>query len=267
MAVSDDKLAGTMLRTLLIVSLFLLATGCAHQSNPSFDVSTHQARVILDRLAEDPRPLDRPLVVVGGFADPGIGAGLVHAALASRIRDERVLDVVTAFGCDFDDCRQQLIEQVQRRFGNQQVDVIGMSMGGLVARYAAAPLPGRPGLNVARLFTISAPHRGAILASLPTLDQKMIEMRPGSALLDCIALYDAHADYELIPYARLGDFTVGAKYSAPPGITPWWISTPFFQDPHDGANFDPRILADIVLRLRNEPPLTHDPRAPLPSCG
>ena len=33
---------------------------------------------------------------------------------------------------------------------------------------------------------------------------------------------------------------------------------------HIGAVLDPRILADIVLRLRNEPPLTHEPRAPLP---
>jgi pimeloyl-ACP methyl ester carboxylesterase len=253
-----------MLRASLVVSFVLIEIGCAHPTNPSFEVTMHDARVILDRVAQDPQPLDRPLVIVGGFADPGIGAGLVHAALASRIRDDRVLVVVTAFGADFDDCRQDLIANVQHRFGDQCVDVIGMSMGGLVARYAAAPLSGRPNLNVARLFTISAPHKGAIMACIPSLDQKVIDMRPGSALLDCVALYDAQASYQLIPYARLGDFTVGAKYSAPPGVTPWWISTPIFQEAHDSAGFDPRILADIVLRLRNEPPLTRDPRAALP---
>jgi pimeloyl-ACP methyl ester carboxylesterase len=151
-----------------------------------------------------------------------------------------------------------------RKFPGQQVDVIGLSMGGLVARYAAAPIAGKPRLNAARIFTISAPHNGAVLAKVPTWDRKVIDMRPGSKFLADLAKYDASKNYELIPYVRLRDHTVGPQYAAPPGATAWWVDTPPLEPAHIGALLDPRITADIVLRLRDEAPLTHNPPAPLP---
>ncbi len=71
-------------------------------------------------------------------------------------------------------------------------------------------------------------------------------------------------DYELIPYARLCDHVVHANNTAPPGYTPWWVPAILFEDSHVLAVKDPRILTDILRRLRGEPPVTVPPPAPLP---
>ena len=73
------------------------------------------------------------------------------------------------------------------------------------------------------------------------------------------------ADYEIIPYIRLGDSVIGSKYAAPVGRSAWWVSTPPLSDPHNGAYGDPRILADIARRLRDEPSLASFPPSPYPA--
>jgi pimeloyl-ACP methyl ester carboxylesterase len=203
-------------------------------------------------------------VIVGGLNDPGWGPSIERQHLHGCFQDPRILCVVIAFEPDLDDCREKLIRTVNEKFPGQQVDVIGLSLGGLVARYAATPIADKPHLSVVRLFTISSPHTGAKLARMPTLDRKVAEMRPGSNFLTHLAEQDSTRTYQLVPYVRLGDEWVGDHHAAPAGVTPWWVDTPPLEHAHIGASVDPRILADIALRLRDEPPLTHDPPAPLP---
>ena len=74
---------------------------------------------------------------------------------------------------------------------------------------------------------------------------------------------EVEIDYELVPYARLCDTTVGEQNTAPPGYTPWWVPTPAFQEAQVDAIGDPRILTDITLRLRGEMSATTSPPAPL----
>jgi pimeloyl-ACP methyl ester carboxylesterase len=189
-------------------------------------------------------------------------------------RDESHVIGVSFFLCGtFDDCRKRVIDAVDKSFPSAdptwttEVDVIAVSMGGLVARYAAAePMkkdvsPRR--LRIARLFTISSPHRGAALAGLPTLNRLQIDMRAGSNFLR--KLDKSERDYQLIPYVRLNDIIVGEENAAPAGGTAWWVPAEPFQDSHLFAIADPRIVADIARRLRGEPPLTVDPPAPLPA--
>jgi pimeloyl-ACP methyl ester carboxylesterase len=148
-----------------------------------------------------------------------------------------------------------------------EVDVIGMSMGGLVARVAAEfDVPGEPQLNIARLFTISSPLRGSRLAnSWIALTPLHRDMRAGSDLLEEINLVPP--PYPIFPYTRLGDWIVGEEFAAPAGEVAWWLDTPPLQMPHFGAMVDRRILADIVRRLRGETPFALEPRAPLPGRG
>jgi len=89
-------------------------------------------------------------------------------------------------------------------------------------------------------------------------------MREGSAWIQQLeAAYD-RADYELIPYVRLGDWLIDSANAAPEGESPYWVPNRFLQSAHIGAVTDDRIFADILRRLRGEPPLTRQPRAPLP---
>jgi hypothetical protein len=291
------------------LAALLVAMGCAtHAPNPSFNVSNDDARAALREMKHDAKPLPRPLVILGGLDDPGVATMVLGDDFREITGDDsRVIGVSFFFCGSFDGCRKRVIDAVDKAFPSDdpvwttEVDVVAVSMGGLVARYAAAPPRARQAtatatatatanaasqpttdraptrrLHIARLFTISSPHRGAALAFLPTFNQLQIDMRAGSRFLQRLDAYDElieagsaqtrpYDSYELIPYVRLDDVIVGERNAAPAGWTPWWVPAEPFQDSHMFAIADPRIVADIARRLRGEPPLTSDPPAPLPA--
>src|SRR4051794_368235 len=164
----------------------VVAAGCASERenlNPSFPITIEQGRAELERMACDPRPLERPVVILGGFLDPGIGALAVGSELRKCVRDPRIVSVNFLFCDSFDACRQRVVDAVDRAFPTGdpnetvEVDVIGLSMGGLVGRYCAAnlptPVPATQGASIERqriarrlrvhtLYTASSPHAGAL---------------------------------------------------------------------------------------------------------
>jgi pimeloyl-ACP methyl ester carboxylesterase len=256
----------------LLTAVFcLLATGCATPTNPSFPVSITHGRAALKEMEADPRALVRPLVVIGGFFDPGFSTWALGTEFRTLSAKHGTIITDTIFWhLSFWGYRKSLLDQLDRELPadkngqRPEADVIGFSLGGLVARYAAIPQSdGRPPLRIARLFTISTPHRGSALAEdLPPLLSIQREVRYHSARLQ--ELDNAPRNYPIYPYVRLGDVTVGAKNASPPGQRPWWVYTPWFNFAHEGAPLDPRILADIALRMRDEPAFSTEPPAPLP---
>ena len=76
----------------------------------------------------------------------------------------------------------QVADYVDKTFAPEQpIDLVGLSMGGLVTRYYVQRLGGID--RVQRFITISAPHQGTRMAYLlPRLG--CIQMRPGSAFLE-----------------------------------------------------------------------------------
>jgi hypothetical protein len=256
--------------------LLTLVTGCVGRGgrNPSFDVSAPEARRAMREMASCPRALERPVVVLDGLGPP-LASPHYASALRRTTGDCRVLGVQFMFCLSLEDCRRHVIDAVEREFPSgdrdwtTEVDVIGFSMGGVVGRCAAAPpADGRAGkrLKVARLFTISSPHRGAAVASLlPPLDGLApFELRRGSAFLKALGERERPAEYELVTYVRLGDWVVGPANAAPAGTGVHWVSTPPLQSAHATAFADPRIVADIARRLRGEAPFATDPPEPLP---
>jgi len=250
----------------------LCVVGCASRSNPSFPLTTAEAKAALRQMREDPRPLERPVVVAAGLLDPGFDVQRIAGSLRRVSTGDDMVTSVTFMSLttdSFDGCRDYLIERVEQAFGTTrtrdtiEVDVIGFSMGGLVARHASRPRSdGGKRLAIRRLFTISTPHCGARLAELPTLDQRTIDMRADSDFLAALNEALADADYELFCYTRLGDWIVGVENAAPPGQTAWWVPSPPMSFAHLGAATDARILADIARRLRGEAPLTTEPPTP-----
>lgn len=217
-----------------------------------------------------PGLIDRPVVIIGGFFDPGFAASALKCQFESVTRGQPVV-AVSLWGCwSLEACRCKVMDAVARalprsvddRDGTIAVDVIGYSLGGLAARYAALDLPGAgPELRIHRLFAISSPLDGADDACRwPALLPIQKELRPDSTVL--LQVNSQPAAYLIYAYVRLGDRPVGVANAAPPGQRAWWVSTPPFSDPHNGAYKDPRILADIARRLRGEPPLATMPPAP-----
>ena len=103
------------------------------------------------------------------------------------------------------------------------------------------------------------------MATLPTLSRRQIDMRRGSEFIRRLQEGLKDADYEILPYVRIGDAMVGCANTAPPGQKPWWVPNKPFQPAHMFAFSDERILADIARRLRDETPLTIHPAASLPN--
>ncbi len=257
---------------ILIVGCF---SGCASQPlNPSFPLTSADAKVAWCEMEHHPKPLARPVVVLGGIYDPGIAAGHVASQIKEIAgKDAPIISVGFFVTGSFESSAASVVEKVEKEFPSSdptktvEVDVIGYSMGGLVGRYAAsgeyAAKTGKR-LNIKRLFTVSSPHMGAKLAWVPTLDGRVIDMRHDS---DFLARLNAEPrDYEIYPYARLGDEVVGEENSAPPGHIAWWLPKTFSLS-HLSAYSDKRVLADIARRLRDEDPFTIEPAAPLPGLA
>ena len=255
---------------LIFVSLVLVA-GCAGEINSSFPTTLAEGREDLARMQASPKRLPRPLLIVGGFSDPGFIALALTDQFHRLSGDERIITISLGDCWTLQDCRAKIVGAVNRAFPSKDahetiaVDVVGASLGGLAARYAADPTMAgsEPRLRIVRLFTISSPLQGACLAKwLPILHPMQADLRPDSAVIR--ALNSRASSYPIYPYVRLGDRAVGAAYAAPAGMGAWWVSTPFLESPHNGAFTDPRILADIARRIRGEHPLTTVPAARLP---
>lgn len=244
--------------------------------NPSFRVTIEEAEAALHQMTADRRPFERPVLVIAGYLDPGVGASLLASSLRRLTTSPgQVIEVSLLTATTFDACRTRVIAKVEESVPSGQpdrtapVDVVGISMGGLVARFAAMnPETGGARLDIRRLFTVSTPHRGASMAQWPSLDPRHLDMRAGSDFLRRLDLaIDAGAAYPIVPYVRLGDAMVGAENAALHGQTPWWLANRTLQPAHLGAHTDPRILADIARRLRGETPFTTEPRTPLPGAA
>ncbi len=266
------------LRWMVAVVVLGVGSGCSSLTarNPSFDVSYGEAREVLEAMREAPAALERPLVFLGPFLDPGIAEALtLMRARRAVANDDFLAGQSFLFWDDFEACRAKALAKVDEMWPSDdpvetvEVDVLAFSMGGLVARYAAMPPDEARGqsrrLNIRNLYTIATPHRGAALAPLLAWGNTLAcDMRQGSAFLAKLDAALPHADYNLIAYTRLTDWIVGEPNTAPPGRTAYWVSARPFQMAHVQAPHDARILADVLRRVRGEPPLTAAEPAPLP---
>jgi pimeloyl-ACP methyl ester carboxylesterase len=259
---------------LLPITAILPSCGAGQRDNPSFPLTVKKARAELGQMRSDPAALRRPVVVLGGWGDV---MGFPPAHLAEQLRlatgDDRVLSIGFGGCMTFNACRGRVLKRIEAAFPSDstewttQVDVVGFSMGGLVARYTAAPTdndsPTRR-LRIARLYTISTPHQGALMSRFVAPGALAKDMRAGSTFLRNLDRRLASADYDVVPYVRLGDTIVGAPNAAPRGQNPWWLPARPFSRSHTDAYRDPRLIADLARRLRNETPYTTEPAAPVP---
>ena len=185
-----------MSRTLSLL-LMLSLVGCAADEplNPSFPLTVDDACNAIDEMEAAPVRLQRPVVIIGGYLDPGVVPANLTSSITGATGDERIIRVSTLFDGNFDAARDHVIRSLEEVFPSDdpewtiEVDVIGHSMGGLVARYAALPIAPRDEgpakrLRIARLFTISTPPRGARMADLPQeplLDlSEALDWKPGA---------------------------------------------------------------------------------------
>lgn len=234
--------------------------------NPAFCPSPAELDAKWAELVATPHEHPRPVVVLCGWRAPLAALRTVRAHLKQLMPGTRVVPIAFPQASSMrhaDGATRQAL--IARGLNDTPIDVVAISMGGLIARALAAGTFGTP-VPIVNLFTFATPHRGAVLAKLVRPDSAARDMRPGSTFLrDLDAALD-RASYQLTPYGYLRDWWVGCENTAPPGRTPHWL------DPlgvrgrifsHFMITTERRIILDVALRLRGMPPIASV--APLPA--
>ncbi|MEM0984370.1 MAG: hypothetical protein AAGI17_10515 [Planctomycetota bacterium] len=212
------------------------------------------------RMIADPVSLPRPVLVLAGWRAWPMQVHALSQRLGELTGDPTRFHPVAYPGAgSVEKAADRVLAETQDKFGRhlRSIDVVAISMGGLVARYLGTPewLGGHETpLPIRRLYTLGTPHAGAKLADTIALDTASRQMRPGSAFLSRMNEALPSCGFELTPYAVLNDTWVGAKNSAPPGWAPIWTRGSAFMS-HFIASTQPAIIADVALRLRGEAPL------------
>ncbi len=227
--------------------------------------TTSAARAYLRHFRQWPKALARPVVVLSGWGDPGVIAAQVARDIRRATGDVRVTDISFFWQFTMHDCRARVVQRVQALWPSAnagetvEVDVVGHSMGGLVARFAALAA-GAPGfvadhapqgrrLNIRMLHTVGTPHQGANQARLfGKWDARAKAMMKDSDFLK--ALNGATPAHAIVPYAIEGDWVVGLENTAPDGHELRRFPRRLLRPSHAGATTDPRILLEIVKQLR-----------------
>ncbi|MEV5952864.1 alpha/beta fold hydrolase [Streptomyces sp. NPDC051987] len=126
-----------------------------------------------------------PVVLLHGFIDNRSVFVLLRRTLAQH-GGQRVESLnYSPLTCDIRTAAELLgrhIEEICERTGAGRVDVVGHSLGGLIARYYVQRLGGD--LRVRTLVTLGTPHGGTRVAPLADAHPIVRQMRPGSQVIE-----------------------------------------------------------------------------------
>ncbi len=139
--------------------------------------------------AQLPTEAKPPVVLLHGFIDNRSVFVLLRRSLSQHGRQQVESLNYSPLTCDIRIAAELLgrhIEQVCERTGSRQVDVVGHSLGGLIARYYVQRLGGDS--RVRTLVTLGTPHSGTRVARLANAHPIVRQMRPGSPVLEELAL-------------------------------------------------------------------------------
>jgi triacylglycerol lipase len=135
------------------------------------------------------------------------------------------------------------VDEVRRATGAREVDLVGHSMGGVVARYYVAIAGGDP--HVRNLVTLGSPHAGSDVSALG-IGHASRELVLGSSLLARLAAAPppAHARVTVI-WSKADALVPGAHQLAMPGA-----EVVMYDDlGHVALLGSRRVAAEVALRL------------------
>ncbi|MFH0516715.1 esterase/lipase family protein [Streptomyces sp. M41] len=138
--------------------------------------------------AQLPTETKTPVVLLHGFIDNRSVFVLLRRSLAQHGRHQVASLNYSPLTCDIRAAAELLgrhIEEICERTGSHQVDMVGHSLGGLIARYYVQCLGGD--LRVRTLVTLGTPHSGTRVVPLANAHPIVRQMRPGSAVLEELA--------------------------------------------------------------------------------
>ncbi|MBR8643373.1 alpha/beta fold hydrolase [Streptomyces tuirus] len=138
-----------------------------------------------DGAARLPTEAKPPVVLLHGFIDNRSVFVLLRRNLAQHGRQQIESLNYSPLTCDIRAAAELFgrhIEEVCERTGAERVDVVGHSLGGLIARYYVQRLGGDT--RVRTLVTLGTPHSGTRAVPLADAHPIVRQMRPGSPVLE-----------------------------------------------------------------------------------
>lgn len=161
--------------------LLLYPTGLLQERRPP-------ALPAADGTAQLPVRSGPPVVLLHGFIDNRSVFVLLRRSLAQH-GGQRVESLnYSPLTCDIRAAAELLgrhIEEICERAGSSRVDIVGHSLGGLIARYYVQCLGGD--LRVRTLVTLGTPHAGTRVVPLADAHPIVRQMRPGSGVIEELA--------------------------------------------------------------------------------
>ncbi|WP_179955300.1 esterase/lipase family protein [Streptomyces lunaelactis] len=130
-------------------------------------------------------PSHPPAVLLHGFVDNRSVFVLLRRSLARHGRRQVECLNYSPLTCDVRAAAELLgrhIEEICARTGHHEVDIVGHSLGGLIARYYVQCLGGDQ--RVRTLVTLGTPHSGTTVAPLAGAHPIVRQMRPGSTVIE-----------------------------------------------------------------------------------
>lgn len=129
-------------------------------------------------------PGSRPVVLLHGFVDNRSVFVLLRRVLARHGRDRVESLNYSPLTCDLRTAAELLgrrVAEILARTGHAEVDLVGHSLGGLIARYYVQRLGGDA--RVRTLVMLGTPHSGTTFVPLADAHPLVRQMRPGSEVL------------------------------------------------------------------------------------
>lgn len=139
--------------------------------------------------AQLPARPELPVVMLHGFIDNRSVFVLLRRHLAQQGRHHVQSLNYSPLTCDIRTAAELLgrhIEEICARTGSPQVDIVGHSLGGLIARYYVQRLGGHH--RIRTLVTLGTPHSGTRAVPLANAHPIVRQMRPGSDIIEELAL-------------------------------------------------------------------------------
>ncbi|MET9440030.1 alpha/beta fold hydrolase [Streptomyces sp. NPDC006610] len=130
-----------------------------------------------------------PVVLLHGFIDNRSVFLLLRRSLAQDGHQHVESLNYSPLTCDIRTAARLLgrhVEEICERTGSDRVDIVGHSLGGLIARYYVQRLAGDT--RVRTVVTLGTPHSGTRVVPLADAHPIVRQMRPGSSLLEELTL-------------------------------------------------------------------------------
>ncbi|MFG3248347.1 esterase/lipase family protein [Streptomyces sp. NPDC048187] len=183
--------ASALEAAILAGHLLLYPSGIVQERRPVQALRPTAPRDAQDDAQPSPPPsrlpvaVSPPVVLLHGFIDNRSVFLLLRRSLVQHGRHEIESLNYSPLTCDIRIAAELLgrhIEEICERTGSERVDVVGHSLGGLIARYYVQRLGGDR--RVRTLVTLGTPHAGTKVVPLANAHPIVRQMRPGSALIE-----------------------------------------------------------------------------------